>query len=224
MDGLCISRTQRPSVSLFIGSDLPLDCGELGTQQLGLIAAQVTSLLVQRDAARFECFAPGGTITGVTAGTGLTGGGTSVVTGVAADADLTGGGMGGVVTLNLDTTKVPQLNAANIFTGNRTVNGNLSATGVVTGSSYQIGSSLFAFGSYANYNAFLGFAGNSTMTGAADTATGNAALPSNTTGSWNVAVGVLALTSNTTGTQKFWPTGQQRSTTAPRGARIPPAA
>ena len=40
-----------------------------------------------------------GTITGVTAGTGLTGGGTT-----------------GTVTLNLDTTKVPQLGASNNFT------------------------------------------------------------------------------------------------------------
>ena len=47
-----------------------------------------------------------GTITGVTAGTGLTGGGTT-----------------GNVTLNLDTTKVPQLNANNAFTMNNTFAG-----------------------------------------------------------------------------------------------------
>src|SRR5262249_465392 len=47
----------------------------------------------------------GGTITGVTAGT-----------------DLTGGGTTGSVTLNLDTTKVPQLAAANTFTGQQTIN------------------------------------------------------------------------------------------------------
>ena len=58
------------------------------------------------------------TISGVTAGTGLTGGGTS-----------------GTVTLNLDTTKIPQLNASNTFTQNQTIAANLStdqvaATGV----------------------------------------------------------------------------------------------
>lgn len=69
-----------------------------------------------------------GTITGVTAGTGLTGGGTTgnvtltldatnVVSGVTAGTDLTGGGTGGVVTLNLDTTKVPQLKSNNVFAG-----------------------------------------------------------------------------------------------------------
>ncbi len=50
--------------------------------------------------------AGGGTITGVTAGTGLTGGGTS-----------------GNVTLNLDATKIPQLNANNAFTKNNTFAG-----------------------------------------------------------------------------------------------------
>ena len=161
-------------------------------------------------------FAPGqtfpgtGTISGVTAGTDLTGGGasgnvtlnldtTKVVTGVLAGTDLTGGGTGGVQTLNLDTTKVPQLNAANTFTGNQTVSGNLSATGVVTGSSFQIGSNLFAFGSYANGNAFLGFAGNSTTSGSLNTAVGEVALQNNTSGFQNTAVGVNTLFSNTTG-------------------------
>ena len=161
-------------------------------------------------------FAPGqtfpgaGTITGVTAGTDLTGGGSSsnvtlnvdatkVVTGVVAGTDLTGGGNGGVQTLNLDTTKVPQLNTANTFAGNQTVNGNLTATGVVSGSSYQIGSDLFAFG-YRNVgNAFLGFAGNTTSTGSGNMASGFAALTNNTSGSQNTAGGNYALFGNNTG-------------------------
>ncbi len=92
-----------------------------------------------------------------------------------------------------------QLAAANTFTGNQTVNGNLSATGVVTGSSYQIGSNLFALGSFVNKNAFLGFAGNATMTGEDNTASGYLALYSNTKGYFNTASGYLALASNTTG-------------------------
>ena len=59
--------------------------------------------------------------------------GTGTITGVTAGTDLTGGGTTGKVTLNLDTTKVPQLSAANIFTNNQTVNGNLTVgTGTPT--------------------------------------------------------------------------------------------
>src|SRR5579863_2753065 len=77
-----------------------------------------------------------------------------------------------------------------------TVNGNLTATGVVTGSSYQIGSNLFAFGSYNNFNAFLGFGGNTATTGIGNTASGVAALQTNTTGSNNTASGAYALDGN----------------------------
>ena len=146
-----------------------------------------------------QTFPGAGTVTGVTAGTGLTGGGTS-----------------GNVTLNLDATKIPQLSAANTFTGNQTVNANLTATGTVSAASYQIGSNLFASGNATSNNVYLGFAGNKTTTGfgntgvggealAADaggtnnTATGQAALPSNTAGTDNVAMGVDALQNNTLG-------------------------
>src|SRR5271170_4746969 len=69
-----------------------------------------TSQILQYSGTTWNCVAPTGTgtITGVTAGT-----------------DLTGGGTGGKVTLNLDTSKVPQLSAANVFTANQTVKGSL---------------------------------------------------------------------------------------------------
>ena len=129
-----------------------------------------------------------------------TAGGAGTITGVTAGTDLTGGGTSGNVTLNLDTTKVPQLASANAFTGNQTVNGNLSSTGIVSGSSFQIGSNLFDAGSYANENVFLGFAGssNSSAAGLANTASGYQAMFSNT-GSYNAAHGAGALFSNTTG-------------------------
>jgi len=157
--------------------------GTSGTLSLGLTTECSANQVLQWSGSAWACAAVGtGTITGVTAGTALTGGGTS-----------------GNVTLNLNTSDVPLLAASNAFTGNQTVNGNLSATGVVTGNSFQIGSNLFAFGTYSSTNAFLGFAGNTTMTGNYNIATGEGALVSNTTGSGNTASGGYALYSNTTG-------------------------
>jgi hypothetical protein len=157
--------------------------GTSGTLNLSLTTACAAKQILQWSGSAWACSNAGtGTITGVTAGT-----------------DLTGGGTSGNVTLNLDITKVPQLAAANTFTGNQTVNGNLSAAGIVTASSYQIGSNLFAFGSYENGNVFLGFAGNTTTTGVGNTASGLLALSSNTSGGDNTAYGAYALQSNSTG-------------------------
>ncbi len=157
--------------------------GTSGTLNLSLTNTCAAKQILQWSGSAWACASAGtGTITGVTAGT-----------------DLTGGGTSGTVTLRLNTANVPLLAAANTFTGNQTVNGNLSATGVVTGSSFQIGSNLFAFGSFANYNAFLGFSGNATTTGRYNTAIGVQALLMNTTGIWNTAIGAGALLSNTTG-------------------------
>jgi len=186
--------------------------GGASSLDLSLINTCAASQVLEWSGAAWVCanLSGGGTITGVTAGT-----------------DLTGGGTSGNVTLNLNTTALnssyAQLAANNTFTGNQTVNGNLSATGVVTGSSFQIASNLFDYGSYANGNAFLGFAGNPTMAGQYNTASGYQALLNNTgydnaaygafalqnnqgsntngsfTGSGNTAIGAAALSGNTTG-------------------------
>ena len=178
--------------------------GTSGTLNLSLTNTCATNQVLQWSGSSWKCASVAtGTITGVTAGT-----------------DLSGGGTSGNVTLSLNTALTnalyAQLAAANTFTGNQTVSGNLSATGLVTGSAFQIGSNLFAFGSYANGNAFLGFAGNSTTTGFyntasgyralavlgdanQNTATGYEALSMNTTGANNTADGFLSLSANTTG-------------------------
>ena len=85
-----------------------------------------------------------------------------------------------------------------MFTGNQTVNGNLSATGTVTGGGYQIGSNLFAFGSYASGSAFLGFAGNPASTGVDNMGLGLGALSFATSGGDNSAYGVYALDTDST--------------------------
>jgi len=170
-----------------------------------------------------------GTITGVTAGAGLSGGGSSgsvslsvptagitnpmlqnsAVT-VNPGTDLTGGGsvsLGGSTTLNLDTTKVPQLNANNTFTGNQTVNGNLTTSGTETAGtfnttgSYNLGGSTFGSGSAFTGNASLGFAGLLSSTGGANTAVGHGALLEDTSGGGNTGIGNTALELNTTGAQ-----------------------
>ncbi len=52
------------------------------------------------------------------------------VTGVTAGTGLTGGGNGGKVTLNLDTTEVPMLAAANVFTNNQAISGGSGTWGL----------------------------------------------------------------------------------------------
>jgi hypothetical protein len=148
--------------------------------------------------------------------------GKGTITGVAAGTDLVGGGASGAVTLSLDTTKVPQLNAANTFTGDQTLNGNLSSSASVSGSTvnaatgFNLDGNAFAFGSHSTSNSFLAFAGNATAagnnnlgigqtallnhaTGSGNTGAGVATLKLNSSGSNNSALGYLALTNNTTG-------------------------
>jgi len=74
------------------------------THTMGLKPCAANQVL-QYSGAVWNCASVGaGTITGVTAGT-----------------DLTGGGTSGVVTLNVDTTKMPQLSANNTFTTGQSI-------------------------------------------------------------------------------------------------------
>ena len=84
--------------------------GSSGALSLSMLKSCSSSHVLQWTGSSWACSNAGtGTITGVTAGT-----------------DLTGGGTSGNVTLNVDTTKVAQLNSTNTFTANQTINGNLS--------------------------------------------------------------------------------------------------
>ena len=92
------------------------------------------------------------------------------ITNVKAGTDLTGGGTSGVVTLNLDTTKVPQLGSANTFTTNQKVNGTLTATAfsgngasVTNVNAATLGG--LAAGAFAQLAANNTFSGNNTFNG-----------------------------------------------------------
>jgi trimeric autotransporter adhesin len=123
-----------------------------------------TNQILQYSGTSWVCKSLGtgtGTVTSVGSGAGLTGGpittsGTLSIASagvtntmlqhssltVAAGTGLTGGGsvaLGSTTTLNLDTTKVPQLNTANTFAGNQAVIGNLSATNQVSAGSTPTG-------------------------------------------------------------------------------------
>ena len=120
-----------------------------------------------------QTFPSSGTITGVTAGT-----------------DLTGGGTSGVVTLNLNVAKTDaryaRLGFPNTLNGNQTITGNISDTGNIS-----------ATGSITGQTG--GFSGGaaSAIVSATQAGTGNAVFAS-TTGSTN-APAVLGQTSSTNG-------------------------
>ena len=134
----------------------------------------------------------------------------SGVTGVSTSA--TGNG---VVGINTSGGNAASFTGPVVVTGNQTVSGNLSASGAVTGASvtatgtvsggevmsadmvtatngFNLGANIFGYGSYANSNAFLGFAFAPNNSGTNNTGVGYNALYSNTTGAYNTAIGSYA--------------------------------
>jgi trimeric autotransporter adhesin len=92
--------------------------------------------------------------------------------------------------------------SAKVGLGTTTPGAPLDVHGIINSSArFNLGGQPFAFGSYTNENAFLGFAGNTTTTGDDNTASGAYALHSNTTGYENTASGAFALYSNTKGNE-----------------------
>jgi hypothetical protein len=105
----------------------------------------------------------------------------------------------------IQNSNVFQSTTGNIGVGTTTpaaaldVNGSGMFSGTVAATAYQLGNNLFAYGSFNLGNALLGFAGNSGITGANNTATGSGALLNNGAGVSNTATGYDALGSNITG-------------------------
>ena len=117
---------------------------------------------------------------------------------------LTGGGQKNYVALWLSKSglgdSIIYQQAGNLGIGTTAPKAKLDVSGAVNVStSFNLGGSPFAFGSSANQNAFLGFAGNSAITGNFNTAVGSQALFSTTTGVGSTAIGTDALFHNTTG-------------------------
>jgi hypothetical protein len=107
---------------------------------------------------------------------------------------------------NLGVSKVFQSTAGDIGIGTTTPAAALDVKGAINASTcFDLGGKAFASGSYRKENAFLGFSGNSTMTGTSNTASG-----------------LRALSHNPRAT-KTPPAATQRSTPTPRALRTPPA-
>ena len=202
-------------------------------------------------------FAPGqtfpgtGTISGVTASSGLTGGGTSgnvtlglltscaanqvlqwngstwvcasvgtgngTITGVTAGTDLTGGGTNGTVTLNLDTNKVPQLSTNNTYTGIQSFNAPIAGqtgtflgntSGVVFTASNSNGTGIAILAQSTGFGGVglegsgsIGVLGNATGQGPGVAASGSSlGLRAEATSSNNTTTAVLGQTTSLSGT------------------------
>jgi len=140
-------------------------------------------------------------------------GGAGTITGVLAGTDLTGGGTSGVVTLNLDTTKVPALAASsNIFTGSITASSFTGNGAGLTG----VSASGLAAGTYSNAYTFSNAANSFTaasvtagsvsasngVVGTSASSTGQGVYGNNTATTGD-AYGVLGTSASSSGTGVF---------------------
>jgi trimeric autotransporter adhesin len=199
--GVTNAMLQHPAVTLTAGGGMA-GGGSValgGTTTLGLKTCSANQVL-QTVSGVWTCANVGtGTITGVTAGT-----------------DLTGGGGSGAVTLNLDTTKIPQLKAANTFTGNQTITGNLNDTGNITSTGLITGQTASFTGN--NTTQILNVAQNGTGNAVSATANALGTAAFSGSGFYGVSgassaaggIGVYGQTSNAQGAGVF---GYQTATT-----------
>ncbi len=163
--------------------------GTSSTLNLSLTNACAANQILQWTGTAWVCanFGAGGTVSSV----GLTAPSTDFI--------VTGSPVTASGTLGLGWMVAPDWHNTPNAIVKRDSSGNFSAGTINAASGFNIGSNPFAFGSYSGGNAFLGFAGNATMTGTYNIASGATALFSNSTGSFNSASGDSALYGNTTG-------------------------
>jgi trimeric autotransporter adhesin len=100
----------------------------------------------------------------------------------------------------LGDSKIFQSSTGEVGIGTTAPGATLDVKGTVNAANgFDLGGAPFAFGTLSNQNAFVGFSGNSSMTGVDNTGTGVDTLQSNTTGYENTASGYGALRLNTSG-------------------------
>ena len=164
--------------------------GTSGTLNLSLTNACAANQILQWNGTAWACanLSAGGTVTSV------------ALTAPSTDFLVTGSPVTSSGTLGLGWLVAPDFNNTPNAIVKRDSSGNFTAGTINAATGFNLSGTAFAFGSYANYNAFLGFAGNTTTTGQYNTAIGVQALLMNTTGIWNTAIGAGALLSNSTGT------------------------
>src|SRR5215472_4109637 len=123
--------------------------------------------------------------------------GTGTITGVTAGTDLTGGGTGGNVTLNLDTAKVPLLTVANTFVGNQTITGNLSDSGNIKATGSVSGQTASFTGN--NNSQVMSVTQQGIGEGITSTSTGGSAIQGSATNATGPAVGVFGTSASASG-------------------------
>ncbi len=172
--------------------------------KLSPISGAAAGKVLGTDGTNLQWQTPGvGTITGVTAGSGLTGGGASGTVGLAVDtasiqARVTGNCAAGsfISQLNSNGTVVCQADTG----GNGNVTGNLTMVNSTAGAGNILKNGSRFIHNVGGDNTFVGVeSGNLATTGNFNSGFGRFALSSNTSGDGNTAIGASALKVSTAG-------------------------
>ncbi len=143
----------------------------------------------------------------------ITGTGGGTITGITTSSPLTGSGTSGSVALGLDTSALeatlngvyPQLATANTFAQNQTMNSGLTVGGTANANlvnsttGYQLGGVAFDSGNSGSQNVSLGYSSSPLETGQFNLGVGPLTLSAVTSGSGNIAAGGGALNANVSG-------------------------
>lgn len=164
--------------------------GTSGTLNISLLTSCASGQVLAWNGSAWACTNMGG------------GGGTVTSVGLTApstDFIVTGSPVTTSGTLGLGWLVAPDYNNTPGAIVKRDNSGNFSAGTINAMNGFNLGGNPFAFGSYNNGNAYVGFAGNATSTGTGNSGFGYGALAGRTTAANNTASGAYALGANTGG-------------------------